>query len=257
MASRHSIDINCDMGESFGIYTIGQDEKIFPYITSCSIACGFHGGDPLHIEKTIIHALHEQVSIGAHPSYPDLAGFGRRKMSIAPAELKAIVKYQIAAIKGMTEAEGGRLAYVKPHGALYNTASDQEPECLAIIQAILEIDDRLPLMGLAGSRMEELAQQYQHPFIAEAFADRHYEPDGQLRSRAKEDAVILDPAIAAEQVLSIILKQEVIAIDGSVIPIKAHSICIHGDNPQAVDILQAIDKKLEEHGIQKQSIAAL
>ncbi|MEZ4896395.1 MAG: 5-oxoprolinase subunit PxpA [Saprospiraceae bacterium] len=257
MISRLSIDINCDMGESFGIYSIGQDEQIFPYITSCSIACGFHGGDPLHIEKTIIHALHEQVSIGAHPSYPDLAGFGRRKMTIAPAELKAILKYQIAAIKGMTESEGGRLAYVKPHGALYNTASEQEPECIAILQAILEIDDRLPLMGLAGSLMEELTQKYQHPFIAEAFADRKYEPDGNLRSRAKEDAVILDPEEAAEQVRAIIMDQQITAIDGTVFPIKAHSICIHGDNPQAVMILQAIDRMLSAQGIQKQSIAAL
>ena len=246
-----SIDINCDMGESFGRFTVGNDEAIFPWITSCNIACGFHGGDPLHMEKTIQLALKYGVRIGAHPSYPDLGGFGRRNMQLSRHELKAILKYQISAIKGMSESLGASLEYVKPHGALYNTASKEESEALTIIQAIREIDPHLAFMGLAGSLMERLAREQGIPFIAEAFADRSYEPDGKLMSRNKKGAVIHDPQLSVEQVLSMVKDQLVRTSDGSMYPIQAQSFCIHGDNPTALAILQALHEALHRNGISK------
>ncbi|MBX2871294.1 MAG: LamB/YcsF family protein [Saprospiraceae bacterium] len=245
------IDINCDMGESYGNFKIGKDSAIFPYITSCNIACGFHGGDPLHIEKTIKGALAYDVQIGAHPSYPDLAGFGRRNMQIPEEELRALVKYQISAIKGMVESLGGRLQYVKPHGALYNTAAHEAREAMAIIKAIQEVDDSLYLMGLAGSPIQELAAEQQIPFVAEAFADRKYMKDGRLRSRSAIGAVIESAEEAAQQVVDIVLQQRVETYEGEYWPLEAQSICIHGDNPAAVAVLQTIDQKLEQEKITK------
>lgn len=240
MKKNYPIDINCDMGESYGRFKVGNDDLLFPYITSCNIACGFHGGDPLIIERTIKNALAHQVRIGAHPSYPDLVGFGRRKMQIPSDELRAMVKYQVAALKSLTESFGGRLEYVKPHGALYNTAASSEKETLAIIQAIREIDDNLALMGLAGSVMQRVANEQNMPFIAEAFADRKYMADGKLRSRSLEGAVIHDAEVAAQQVLSIVKKQEVESYEGVAISVKADSVCIHGDNVGAVGILKQL-----------------
>lgn len=245
------IDINCDMGESYGNFRIGNDEAIFPHITSCNIACGFHGGDPLHIENTIKGALAHGLQIGAHPGYPDLQGFGRRRIQLKREELRAIIAYQIAALKGLTESHGGQLAYIKPHGALYNTATDEEQETLTIIEAIQQIDPNLKFMGLAGSIMEEIARAKEIPFIAEAFADRRYTADGKLQSRAIEGALIQDPEQAAEQVLMIATKNQVQAADGSLLSLQAQSICIHGDNISAIAILEAITTKLETNGVQK------
>ncbi len=247
------IDINCDMGESYGNFSVGNDERIFPYITSCNIACGFHGGDPLHMENTIKKALKYDVQVGAHPSYPDLAGFGRREMQIPPSELRALVKYQIAALKGMTESLGGKLTYVKPHGALYNAAADDVQKTRAIVQAIAEIGSDIALLGLADSCMQAIAGQQGIPFIAEAFADRQYTAKRRLLSRNQPGAVIYDAQQAANQVLSIVLKKEAISNEGIAVPIIAQSICIHGDNPQAEAILQAIDKALKQKGILKKA----
>jgi len=251
----NQIDINCDMGESYGNYRIGNDDKIFPFITSANIACGFHGGDPVHMEKTITQALVHNVKIGAHPGYPDLAGFGRRAMQIPSKELVPILKYQIAALKGMAESLGGRLSYVKPHGALYNKASGDEGETRAIIQAIQSIDDSLIFMGLAGSVMEDISKQQDIPFVAEAFADRSYEATGRLMSRSKPGAVISNPVMAAKQVLSIVQNQKVNLAEGSEIVVQAQSICIHGDNPAAIAILEEIQIELQKKGIRKQSFA--
>jgi len=235
-----NMDINCDLGESYGHFKVGNDEALFPFLTSCNIACGFHGGDPLHIENTIILAMQHQLRIGAHPSYPDLAGFGRRSMQLETNELKAIVKYQIVALKGMVESHGGRLAYVKPHGALYNKAAVDASECQVIIDAIKEIDPSLALMGLAGSIMESIAAANQLPFIAEAFADRRYTQNGQLQARSAKNAVINNVKEAVEQVLSIINEQKVQTTAGGFYPINAQSICVHGDTSAALDILRAI-----------------
>jgi len=245
------IDINCDMGESYGRFQIGQDNAIFPWITSCNVACGFHGGDPLHIEKTIEKALANGLQIGAHPSYPDLVGFGRRKMDIPPSELKALVKYQIAAVKGITESMGGILSYVKPHGALYKSAADKEKEALAIVQAIKEMDPALALLGMAATYMEKAALEEGIRFISEAFADRRYQDNGRLVSRKLPLAVIADPQKAAEQMLSIALNQQVLSETGKAISLKAQSFCIHGDNPAAVEILKAIDVAINENGLKK------
>lgn len=247
------MDINCDMGESYGRFKMGDDANILPYITSANIACGFHGGDPLSIETTIKNALRHGVQIGAHPAYPDLAGFGRRKMQIPKAELRAIIKYQVAALKGLTESLGGRLRYVKPHGALYNTAASSVSETLTVIEAIQEIDSQLALMGLAGSIMETIAQRENVPFIQEAFADRRYTASGRLRSRSKVGAVLHDPTIVAMQVVSIALKKQVISDENTIVPINAQSVCIHGDNPAAVAILQEIERQFKIYGIEKKA----
>lgn len=241
------MDINCDMGESTGSTIVGQDELIMPYISSCNIACGFHGGDPVHIEKTIQFALKYNVRMGAHPSYPDLIGFGRRPMNIPKNELKSILRYQIAALKGMVESAGGVLSYVKPHGALYNTASKDKNESRIIIEAIQSIDSNLALMGFAGSIMEEMANKMGVEFIAEAFADRRYESDGSLMSRSKPGAVISDPETVVEQVRKLTESQQVVAADESIIPVKAKSICVHGDNSSAPEIVRKIHEYLKSY----------
>lgn len=243
------MDINCDMGESTGNTIVGQDELIMPYISSCNIACGFHGGDPVHIEKTIQFAISYNVRMGAHPSYPDLVGFGRRPMNIPKNELKSILRYQIAALKGMVESVGGTLSYVKPHGALYNTATKDKNESKVIIEAIQSIDPNLALMGFAGSVMEEMAKEMEIEFIAEAFADRRYEADGSLMSRSKPGAVISDPEIVVEQVRQLAEHQQIISSDETVIPVKANSICVHGDNSTAPEIVKKIHEYLNSnHG---------
>lgn len=249
----HHIDLNCDMGESYGNFQIGNDDRIFPYITSCNIACGFHGGDPLHIENTIKKALKYGVQIGAHPSYPDLQGFGRRKMQVPDNELRAIIKYQIAAVKGMTESLGGKLSYVKPHGALYNTAADDEKVAVCIMQAIKEIDANLTILGLAGSTMKMIASREGVRFVAEAFADRKYTNTGRLKSRTQAGSVLHDPEEATQQVLSLVLDKEVISDENRAVRVSAKSICIHGDNPNIEAILQTIDKEFKEHNISKRA----
>ena len=238
-----TLNINCDMGESFGHFRMGNDEALFPYIHSCNIACGFHGGDPFHIENTIKNAIKYQLIIGAHPSYPDLAGFGRRPMQLPKEELTAILKYQIAALKGMAESLGGRLSYVKPHGALYNRAAQDETETLTIIEAIRAIDPNLALMGLAGSCSEKVAKEQHIPYIAEAFGDRTYLDNGQLMLRNQPGAVIENPAIAVRQILQIAREHRVKTASGKALAIQAQSICIHGDNPAALAILQALQEE--------------
>jgi 5-oxoprolinase (ATP-hydrolysing) subunit A len=240
------IDLNCDMGESFGNYLIGQDDEIMPWITSCNIACGFHAGDPFHIEKTLINAKKYQLRVGAHPGYPDLNGFGRRPMQLSDDELRAIIRYQVSALTGMARSLGIEVSYVKPHGALYNKMTVDEREALIVIRTIREIDSGLAIMGLAGSRVKDIAAAMDMQFIAEAFADRRYDDRGKLVSRQSERAVIEDPVLAADQVWSIINRKEVVTISGAVIPVVADSICIHGDHKNAVPILKAIRARLSD-----------
>lgn len=253
--SNFQIDINCDLGESVGQHKVGQDEIVFPFITSCNIACGFHGGDPTHMENTIKNALKYNVQIGAHPSYPDQAGFGRRKMKLEAEELKAILKYQITELTSMTDSLGGKVAYVKPHGALYNTAADNKEEATVIVEAIKEIGDELALLGMAGSEMEAVAQNQGVPFFAEAFADRKYNSRGRLLSRNLPGSVIEEPNEAAAQVISLVLDQQVHSDQGTNIAVNAHSICVHGDNAQALIILKAIDQALQERKILKKAFS--
>lgn len=247
------IDLNCDMGESFGNYQIGNDDLVMPYITSCNVACGFHGGDPLQIEKTIKNALKYGLQIGAHPSFPDLQGFGRRYMKIPPKELKAIIKYQIAAVKGITESLGGKLAYVKPHGALYNTAANESEVAESIVNAIKEMGTDIAFLGLAGSEpMRKTAEHAGIRFVAEAFADRRYTADGRLQSRSIDGAVIHDPTKTAEQVLSLVQNKRVICNEGTPVSVRAQSVCIHGDNPKVTQILEAINTAFKTENILKE-----
>lgn len=250
------IDINCDMGESIGQLKIGNDEAVFPYISSCSVACGFHGGDDMHMKKTVIAAIARGVRIGAHPSYPDLEGFGRREMHLPRQELRSIIKQQVSILKYIAESQGGQLEYVKPHGALYNTIARDPEEAKTAYDAIQEVDSSLSVMGLAGSIAAEIARKTGIEFIAEAFADRIYEEDGMLMSRSKRDAVISDPDKAVAQVLSIVLDNEIVTSNGTVLPMHAESICIHGDNSAAEDILRALDQALKTHHIIKRNHAS-
>lgn len=238
------IDLNCDLGESYGRFQVGNDDALFPYLTSCNIACGFHGGDPLHIEMTIRQAIAHDLRIGAHPSYPDLMGFGRRSMQLPAAELKAIVKYQVAALKGLVESAGAKLSYVKPHGALYNNMVQDIDEARTMIEAIGEIDEQLAVMGLAGSQVKAVVEAAGLQFIAEAFADRRYTAEGHLVARDLPGAVIADPAVAVAQVKEIVSEGQLTTITGSKRPLQADSFCIHGDNPAAVHILEAIHRTL-------------
>lgn len=250
-----AIDINCDLGESYGNFVIGNDEVIFPYITSCNIACGFHGGDPLSIEKTIQLALQHQVQIGAHPAFPDLMGFGRQVMHIPFATLKALLKYQISAVKGMVEIAGGTLRHVKPHGALYQVAAIQDEEAICIAETIATIGKNIGLLGMADSAMEVAAAHVGIPFIREAFADRGYGADGKLLARRESGAVLESHVEVVEQVLQLVLHQQVITSEKKTIPLAAQSLCIHGDHPTALASLQAIEKAFEEHKIKKKAFS--
>jgi UPF0271 protein len=250
-----TIDINCDMGESYGNYTIGNDEAIFPYITSCNIACGLHAGDPSHIKNTIENAIKHGVQIGAHPGYPDLQGFGRKVIPMTHEELLATVLYQVSALKGMVEALGGKMTYVKPHGALYNEIAKNSDVAKTTLKAIKMVDKDLIIMGLAGSHLKKIADEAGMQFIAEAFADRSYEKDGQLVSRTKENAVIHSASKASEQVISIIQNGFTTTGLGEKVEIHANTFCIHGDNPNALAILKAIDETLAVNGIHKRAFS--
>jgi len=228
------------MGESFGHYQIGNDQALMPYIDAANIACGMHAGDPVQIERTIDLALAHEVFIGAHPGYPDLNGFGRRIIPMSQEELAACIRYQVAALVGMTKARGGKVTYVKPHGALYNQMAEDAEVAKTVVSAILEVTASLKIMGLAGSLVQTVVEDAGAQFIAEAFADRAYEDNGQLRSRKLAGAVYDDPKKAAKQVLSVLHEQSLTSFHGKKISIKAESFCIHGDNPAALQIAQVI-----------------
>jgi len=239
----------CDLGESYGKMTSQYDEIIMPYLSSCNIACGFHSGDPATIEHTIKMALQHNVAIGAHPSFPDLQGFGRRVMHIPQAELRAIICYQIAALKGMTEALGGTLHHVKPHGALYNFAAKNEETAQALIDATVSIDKRLIVYGLPNSFLEKKAKKAGLLFAKEAFADRRYEADGSLRARTHEDAVIEQESEVLAQVKMLVKEKQVKTHDGKIIPLEAETICLHSDTQGAANLARQIHQMLTSNGI--------
>lgn len=230
------IDLNCDMGESYGNYTVGQDRSLMPYIDSCNIACGFHAGDAYHIERTIDAALEHGLRIGAHPSYPDLQGFGRRKMRIPHVELTSLIKYQISALKGLVESKGGVLTYVKPHGALYNSIAEDGDEAAAVIRGIQAIDSNLKIMVLADAPIIEVAQRMGINTIREGFADRRYEHNTKLQSRSIAGSVYHDAQVAIAQVRLLSQEHMITWADGTMHSLDVESICIHGDNPIAVEI---------------------
>ena len=243
------IDLNCDLGESYGKMTSQYDEIIMPYLSSCNIACGFHSGDPMTMEHTVEMAMQHGAAIGAHPSFPDLQGFGRRVMHIPQAELTAIIRYQIAALKGMTEALGGTLHHVKPHGALYNFAAKNEAAAQAVINAVKSIDAKLIIYGLPNSFLEKKATQADLPFAKEAFADRRYERDGSLRTRTHEDAVIEQENEVLAQVKMMVSEKQVSTHDGEIIPLEADTICLHSDTQGAAHLARQIYEMLTSNGI--------
>ena len=250
MVSR--IDINCDLGESFGRYRMGQDAAVMPYISSCNIACGFHAGDPVVMARTIELALNHDVSIGAHPSYPDLQGFGRRSMHIPAAELTDMLVYQIGALKAMVEAQGGRLHHVKPHGALYNDAVGDPEIALCIAHSIKKVDPGLVFLGLAHSTMCAAAESADLAFAHEAFMDRAYQTDGSLVPRGQPGAVIEDLELVIQRVLLLAQEQAALSLEGEQIDIKCDSICLHGDHPQAAAVAAEVFEHLSAQQIRVQ-----
>ncbi|EHS50020.1 UPF0271 protein ybgL [Rhizobium sp. PDO1-076] len=244
-----AIDLNSDLGESYGAWAMGDDSAMLANVSSANVACGFHAGDPVGILNTVRAAAKNGVSIGAHVSYPDRVGFGRRDMDVTRDELIADMIYQIGALKGIAASAGVTVAYVKPHGALYNRIAHDPKQGQAVIDSILAIDPSLVLMGLAGAPILDLARKSGLNVVAEAFADRAYMPDGQLVSRREPGAVLHDTAEIAGRMLQLAREGTLEAIDGSTINIDAQSICVHGDSPGAVTIAREIRRTFEESGI--------
>jgi len=244
-----SIDLNCDMGESFGAWTLGNDRALMDYCTSINIACGFHAGDPTVIRKTIEIGLEKRVAIGAHPSFPDLQGFGRRAMQLSVQEVFDTVLYQVAAVYGMAAAGGGRLHHAKPHGALYNEAAKKPELAAAIARAVKAVDERLVFYGLSGSFLISEAEKIGLKTASEVFADRTYNSDGSLIARSEPNALIHNTNKAVNQVLQMIQTQTVTATNGETVPLKAETVCIHGDGGNALEFAAAVREKLTEKGI--------
>lgn len=245
----YTIDLNCDLGESFGIYHLGDDAHVIPHITSANIACGFHASDPVVMKQTLELALQHQVRIGAHPGFPDLVGFGRREMQLKPEEIKALVQYQIGALMAFCMANKVCMQHVKPHGALYNMACKDEKIARAICEGIYEVDPKLFLLAQSHSKMISEAQKIGLKTVNEVFADRAYEEDGTLVSRSKEGAMITDINQAISQVISMVKEGKVKTIHGTWIDIKADSVCVHGDGAQALAFVTKLNEALIQEDI--------
>jgi UPF0271 protein len=237
------------MGEGFGRYVIGNDEAVMPLVSSVNVACGFHASDPSTMHRTVMLAKEWNVAVGAHPSFPDRVGFGRREMSASPAEIRDDVIYQSGALLAFCKAEGVPLRHVKPHGALYNLAARDIEVATAIAAAVRSVDPSLYLVGLCGSAMAAAAREEGLNFAAEAFADRGYRKDGRLVSRKEHGAVLDDPEAVAERVVRMVRDGEVITVDGTGLSIVPKTVCVHGDTPGVVALLRAIRSRLEREKI--------
>lgn len=244
-----NIDLNSDLGESLGVWRMGDDAAMLGIVSSANVACGFHAGDPAGILRTLRQARERGVAVGAHVAYRDLVGFGRRNMDVDSADLRADVIYQIGALKGLAAAAGTEVRYVKPHGALYNTIAHDERQARDVIAAIREIDSSLCLVALAGSPLLGWAEAQGLRAVAEAFADRAYTPQGTLVSRREPGAVLHDAQDVAERMLRLASDGVVTAIDGSVVRIRADSVCVHGDSPGAVEMARRVRERLEAAGV--------
>jgi UPF0271 protein len=249
-----SIDLNCDMGESFGAWRMGRDAELMDYVSSVNIACGFHAGDAGVIRQTVETAAVKRVAIGAHPSFPDLQGFGRREMRLSPQEIFDIVLYQVSAVKGICEAFGATLHHVKPHGALYNMAAKDAVSAGAIAEAVKKIDNNLIFYALSGSFLISEAEKIGLRSASEVFADRTYQTDGNLTPRSLPDALIKDAETAALQVLQMITGKTVTATGGETVALRAETVCIHGDGENALEFAKTIKAKLIENRIEIKSI---
>jgi 5-oxoprolinase (ATP-hydrolysing) subunit A len=249
MSTPLSVDLNCDLGESFGAYRMGNDEQLLPYVTSANIACGFHAGDPSVMRKTVQLCLKNKVAIGAHPGLPDLVGFGRREMAITPDEAFNMVVYQLGALSAFVQAEGGALHHVKPHGALYNMAAVSRPLAEAIAEAIYKVKPEAILYGLAGSELIFAGLKLGLTTANEVFADRTYQQDGTLTSRRQPNALITDHEEAAQQVIRMIKEGKVRSLHGLDVTIKADTVCIHGDGLHALEFASHIRAALQHESI--------
>jgi len=244
-----AIDLNSDLGEGFGVWALGDDEALLDVVTSANVACGFHAGDPDILRRVCAIAAERGVAIGAHVGYRDLAGFGRRDMDVEPQRLTNDVIYQIGALDGFARVAGTRVRYVKPHGALYNTAVHDQQQAAAVVEAIHLYDESLPVMGLPGSALLTAAGSAGLRTIGEAFADRGYAPDGTLVPRSQPGAVLHDPQQVAERMARLVTTGTVPAADGTEVAISAESICVHGDSPGSVQMAIAVRQALAAAGV--------
>lgn len=250
------MDLNSDIGESYGIYTVGDDEALMPYLTSANIACGFHGGDPIVMYRTVQMCKQHGVAIGAHPGYQDLAGFGRRVVKMSDSEIECMVLYQLGAISAFTRAQGATLRHVKPHGALYNHAAQDLPTAKAIARAVTRFDSGLILVGLAKSYLIQAAQEFGIPYAREGFIDRAYKSDGTLLPRSEVGAVSSSPARAVQVAIQLVREGTVRTIDGKILPLEIDTFCIHGDTPGAYQIAAAVQEALRAEGVELKAILA-
>ncbi len=251
-----NIDINCDLGEMSLADGPGNDEAIMPFISSVNIACGFHAGDPLTIEQTVRSAIRNDVSIGAHPGYPDREHFGRKPMEMSQRELRAMILYQAGAVKAMAEAAGARMSHVKPHGALYNSAATDYDMSMNIVRAVKDLDSSLVLVGLSGSQLIRAARNAGLACASEVFADRAYNDDGTLVSRTVEGAVLHDTELMIRRVIRMIREKVVESISGRLIPIEADTVCIHGDNETAPEFVKKLAEALRAERISVRPMGA-
>ncbi len=244
------VDLNSDLGESFGAYKIGCDKEVIAQVTSVNVACGWHAGDPLVMDQTIALAVENHAAVGAHPGFPDLLGFGRREMKVTPAEAYSYVLYQLGAFSAFAKKHGLPVQHLKAHGALYNMAGKDPELAEAICRAVKDFDPEIILLGLAGSRLPEAAESLGLRYASEVFADRAYEEDGTLVNRKKPGAVIEDESLAVERVLRMVKEGKVKSVTGKDVDVRADSICVHGDGPKAVAFTAKIRKALEDAGVE-------
>ncbi|MCF8030658.1 MAG: LamB/YcsF family protein [Desulfohalobiaceae bacterium] len=254
------IDVNCDMGESFGPYTLGRDSEVMPHITSANVACGWHAGDPSVMDRTVALAAQNGVSVGAHPGYPDLLGFGRRKLDCSPDDLTQYIIYQVGALQAFCHKHGTPLQHVKPHGALYHAVLEDEELGRAVARAVLQVDPGLVLVTLAGPKgesMSSICREMGLDVAREAFPDRAYNADGTLVPRGSRGAVIEDPQEVAARTHSLARDNSVRAASGETIELEAHTVCVHGDTPTAVELVREIGHRLQDDGLQLRHMAQL
>lgn len=250
----HRIDLNCDMGESYGAWTLGQDQALLDWVTSANVACGLHAGDPGTMERTVGWAAAKGVALGAHPSLPDLQGFGRRAMAVSPAELRALVLYQVGALAAFAQAAGTRLRHVKAHGALYNMAARDPALAEALAAAVRAFDPALVLVGLSGSEQLRAGRALGLTCASEVFADRNYEPDGSLTPRGRPDAMVEDEDLAVARVLRMVREGKVTSRTGTEVALQADTVCIHGDQPQALAFARRLRTELEGAGVEVRAL---
>ncbi|AWR86157.1 LamB/YcsF family protein [Meiothermus taiwanensis] len=249
------IDLNADAGESFGNWKLGRDEELFPLLSSVNVACGFHAGDPLTMGRTLELAQKTGLAVGAHPGFPDLVGFGRREMAATPEEIYADVLYQVGALSAFLKVRGLALHHVKAHGALYNRATRDPETARAIAQAVRDFDPAVPLVVLPNTPLEQEAQRLGLRTVAEAFPERGYSRDGRLAPRGTPGAWIHEPEVAARRAVQMVVEGRVAAVDGGWVEVRAQTLCIHGDNPSAVEIARAVREALWAEGVSIETYA--